>query len=297
MEDMKCFENYAVNNIIFLNFLKLSNDILKNIPSIDQDYTEFSKKNKDNVNRYLSEFKSLLVDVSNHNSNKKRNLILDWAKQNDFPLPSKYDENHLSLLIEEKLFPIYERKINALHQNKNLLMKLLYSHIIHNLFNSIKFLLQIKNMYLFKREALIDANKNFHKLFELSNKSDKELKQKNEYLQNRISDYNKKIEKLSSENEKLKSLYEALSSQNFGFICDIENNEVEIINLKSQVNSLTQKIEAIQRENKSTIEAVQRENKSKIEAAQRESRANYAALASLMNEILDKISSDLTQKM
>ena len=257
----------------------------------------FQKKNKDNFIRYFSEFKSLLVDVSNQNSNKKKNLILDWAKQNDFPLPSKYDEIHLSILIEEKLFPIYNQKINALYQNKNLLMKLLYRHIIHNLSNSIKFLLQIKNMYLSKREALIDANKNYQKFFDLSNKSDKELKEKTEYLQNIISDYNKKIEKLSFENEKLKSLNEALSSENLGFTWDLQNNEVEIINLKTQVYSLTQKIEAIQRENKSTIEAVQRENKSNIEVAKRENRANYVALASLMNEILDKISSDLTKKI
>ena len=176
-------------------------------------------------------------------------------------------------------------------------MKLLYRHIIHNLSNSIKFLLQIKNMYLSKREALIDANKNYQKFFDLSNKSDKELKEKTEYLQNIISDYNKKIEKLSFENEKLKSLNEALSSENLGFTWDLQNNEVEIINLKTQVYSLTQKIEAIQRENKSTIEALKRENKSNIEVAKRENRANYVALASLMNEILDKISSDLTKKI
>ena len=297
MEDIKSFENYAVNNIIFLNFLKLSNDILNNIPSIDQVYIEFPIKNKDNVNRYLSEFNSLLVHVSNQNYNKKRNLILDWAKQNDFPLPSKYDENHLSELIEKKLFPIYNQKINALYQNKNLLMKLLYSHIIHNLFNSIKFLLEIKNMYLKKKEALIEANKNYRKLFDLSIKSETELKQKIELLKTKISDYNNKIEKLSSENEKLKSLNEALSSANFKFTCEIQNNEVEIINLKSQINSLTQKIEDIQRENKSTIDAVKSEYKSKIEATQRESRANYVALASLMNEILDKISSDVTKKI
>ena len=55
MEDITSLGNYAVNNIIFLIFLKVSNDILDKIPSnveIIQIIKEFEEKN-DNNNKII----------------------------------------------------------------------------------------------------------------------------------------------------------------------------------------------------------------------------------------------------
>lgn len=61
---------------------------------------------------------------------------------------------------------------------------------------------------------------------------------------------------------------------------------MEINNLISQVKLLTKKVEDIQKENELKIEAVKKESKS-----------NYIKFAGLINEFLDKISLDLTQKV
>lgn len=193
MEDITSLEKYAVNNIIFLNFLKVSKDILDKIPSnvgILQIVKEFKEKNDSNKKKYYSQFKSLLLEASKQKPNQKKNIFLDWAEQNKFPLDkSKYDENYLSTLVETKIFPVYNQEIKDLNDTNNLLLKLLHFHVINNLTNSINFLFEIKNMYLHKKIELIEANEKYQDLFNISCKAENELKKQNNSLQKKLKNW------------------------------------------------------------------------------------------------------------
>ena len=308
MEVITSLEKYAVNNIIFLNFLKVSNDILDKIPPNVETkliIKEFEEKNNNNRKKYYAEFKLHFIETLEQKRNQKKNIILDWAKQNEFPLDKKkYDENFLSSLIETKIFPIYNKKIKDLNDTNNLLLKLLHFHVINNLTNSINFLFEIKNMYLHKKLELIEANESIQKLLDISCNNENELKKQNASLQKKISNLDKKIQILSSENQNLKSQKEALSNENYGYAIDIQNNDMEINNLKSEVKVLNKKLEEIKKESEAKIEAVKKESEAnkkeseaKIEAVKKESEAKIVKFSILINEFLDKISSDLTQKI
>ena len=136
-------------------------------------------------------------------SKQKETIILGWAKQNDYPLATKYTENDLSSFIDDKLFPEYETILKRLREEKSMLLKLLNLYIIENLTRSTRFLLSIKNGYIKKKGELSYANENYKKLFELSENAEKELKSKNDSLEIKITLLKKEIQELSSKNGKL----------------------------------------------------------------------------------------------
>ena len=58
------------------------------------------------MDNYYMDWRHFFVETSNALSKQKKDLILDWAKQNKYPLSSKYNENDLSSFVDEKFFRI-----------------------------------------------------------------------------------------------------------------------------------------------------------------------------------------------
>ena len=309
MEDLMLFENFSVNNIIFLDFMKKSNEVLSKIPKNDV-FQQFPSKNAKNLEKYKNEWKELLSENSIKLSKQKENIILDWAKQNNYPLATKYNEKDLSSFIDDKLFPEYEKIIKILREDKNMLLKLLNLYIIENLTRSIRFLLSIKNGYIKKKGELSYANESYKKLFEQSDNIEKDLVSKNKSLEKKISFLNNEIKELSSKNESLIKEKEILNSEISGYTLDIQSNEQEMNKLRYEIDSVKNELKAVQNrleESESKNEELRnrlKESESKhestinmLEKRLEENESKYDALINLMKEILNKFSSDLTVKM
>ena len=337
MEDLIHFENFSVNNIIFLDFMKKSNEVLITIPKIDV-FQQFPSKNAKNLEKYKNEWKDLLSENSIKPSKQKETIILGWAKQNDYPLATKYNENDLSSFIDDKLFPEYEKIIKRLREDKSMLLKLLNLYIIENLTRSIRFLLSIKNGYIKKKGELSYANESYRKLFEQSDNVEKELMSKNNSLEKKISFLNKEIKELSSKNENLIKEKEILNSEISGYTLDFQSNEQEMSKLRYEIDSVKNELKTVQNklkesesrnnEFKSRLEECESKNeefrsrleeseskneefrnrlkesesqnestRSMLEKRLEESESKYDALINLMKEILNNFSSDLTLKI
>ena len=305
MEELVHFENFSVNNIIFLDFMKKSNEILITIPKTDV-LQQFPAKNTQNLENYKNEWKVLLSENSIKPSKPKETIILDWAKQNNYPLATKYNENDLSSFIDDKLFPEYEKIIKRLREDKSMLLKLLNLYIIENLTRSIRFLLSIKNGYIKKKGELSYANESYRKLFEQSDNVEKELSSKKNSLEKKITFLNNEIKELSSKNENLIKEKEILNSEISGYSLDFQSNEQEISKLRYEIDSIKNELKTVQNKLKES-ESRNNEFRSRFEESEsrnnefrsrlEESESKYDALINLMKEILNKFSSDLTVKI
>ena len=309
MKDFMHFENFSVNNIIFLDFMKKSNEVLITIPKTDI-LQQFPTKNAKNLEKYKMEWKELLSENSNKSLKQKETIILDWAKQNNYPLATKYNEKDLSSFIDDKLFPEYEKIIKKLRDDKSMLLKLLNLYIIENLTRSIRFLLSIKNGYIKKKGELSDANESYTKLFEQSENIEKELVSQKNSLEKKITFLNKEIKELSSKNEILINEKEILNSEISGYTLDFQSNEQEMNKLRYEIDSVKNELKTVQNK---LIESESRNNefrnrlkesesqhestRSMLEKRLKESESKYDALINLMKEILNKFSSDLTEKI
>jgi len=291
MEELVHFENFSVNNIIFLDFMKKSNEVLITIPKTDV-LQQFPAKNTQNLENYKNEWKVLLSENSIKPSKQKETIILGWAKQNNYPLATKYNENDLSSFIDDKLFPEYEKIIKRLREDKSMLLKLLNLYIIENLTRSIRFLLSIKNGYIKKKGELSYANESYRKLFEKSDIIEKELMSKNNSLEKKITFLNKEIKELSSKNENLVKEKAELSSEFGGYTLDFQSNEQEMNKLRYEIDSVKNELKTVQNKLKES-ESRNNEFRSRLE----ESELKYDSLINLMKEILNKFSSDLTVKI
>ena len=291
MEELVHFENFSVNNIIFLDFMKKSNEVLITIPKTDV-LQQFPAKNTQNLENYKNEWKVLLSENSIKPSKQKETIILGWAKQNNYPLATKYNENDLSSFIDDKLFPEYEKIIKRLREDKSMLLKLLNLYIIENLTRSIRFLLSIKNGYIKKKGELSYANESYRKLFEQSDIFEKELVSKKNSLEKKITFLNNEIKELSSKNENLVKEKEVLGSEISGYTLDFQNNEQEMNKLRYEIDSVKNELKTVQNKLKES-ESRNNEFRSRLE----ESELKYDSLINLMKEILNKFSSDLTIKI
>jgi len=283
MNDLQYFEDCAVNNIIFLDFLEKSNDVLKQIPK-GEAFEKFPKSNSVNSNQYYNNWKSYFLEMPKDNTKRKKKVLLDWAKKNNFYLKEKYDEKDLNSLIGEKIFPCYNATINSLHNENSLLLPLLNYHIINNLTHTITFLSKIKDMYLKKKDEAIEANESYKQLFEKSENSEKELKEIINSLEKKISVLQSIIQRLNSDKNKLETKNDILNQDVNYYLLDSQNYDSEMHTLKKQIESLNIKIKNMERETESKMEAAKKENESK-----------YNSLTKILTEILDKFSLDLTK--
>ena len=291
MEELVHFENFSVNNIIFLDFMKKSNEVLITIPKTDV-LLQFPAKNTSNLEDYKNKWKELLSENSIKPSKQKEIIILGWAKQNNYPLAKNYNENDLSSFIDDKLFPEYEKIIKTLLEDKSMLLKLLNLYIIENLTRSIRFLLPIKNGYIKKKEELSYTNESYRKLFEQSDIIEKELVSKKNSLEKKITFLNKEIKELSSKNQNLVKEKKLLNDEINGYTLDFQSNEQEMNKLRYDIDSVKNELKTVQNK---LIESESRNNefRSRLE----ESESKYDSLINLMKEILNKFSSDLTVKI
>ena len=311
MEDLHSFEDCAVNTIIFLAFLKESKVILEKIPK-ENEFEQFPKLNKENMNKYYIDWKFYFLENSKDLPKKKKKIIFEWAKENHFNLNEKYNGNELNSLMNENLFPEYNKMITSLYEENSILTKLLNYHIINNLTHTIKFLSKIKDLYLKKKEEAIEANDNYAQLFDKSMISESDLKKKIDSLQQKIDSLQSKIQRLSSENNKLNSKNAYLTQELHGTVIDSQNYDSEMNSLKDQINNLNIKIETmkkesesrikesvekVKQESESRIEKVKQESESRIEKVKQESENKYNALTNFITELIDKFSLDLTQKI
>ena len=292
MEDLHSFEDCTVNNIIFLDFLEKSKEVLKQIPK-EKAFEQFPKSNSVNSNKYYNDWRFYFLGNSMDLLKKKKKVILDWAKENHCDLQEKYDEKDLSTLMDEKLFPCYNKTINSLHDENSLLLPLLNYHIINNLSHTITFLSRIKDIYLKKKDEALEANESYAQLFEKSENSENELKRKIDSLEKKISSLHSKIQNLLSEKNELESKNAILEQEASAYIIDSQNYDSEMNNLREQIKSLNVKMKNMEKETELKL----KESESKIEEVKKENESKYNALTNFITELIDKFSLDLTQKI